>query len=168
MLGGDGGSYYVAYALLCAALGVVHIKVKSTEGVTITTKEFKIFQTSFLSAYSLMMLAELLCLASFYPTLVYLGLPLEKITRLYVVTVVSTSVCSLLMEVVDVGARKDKCVLSAVLYGISMMSLFLSSGHFELLLLGRVIYGAASALHHSAFEAYAVHEHSTLGFPDDW
>ena len=35
-------SYYIAYALMCAALGVTYIKVKSTEGLTITTKEFKV------------------------------------------------------------------------------------------------------------------------------
>jgi hypothetical protein len=37
-----------------------------------------------------------------------------------------------------------------------------------MLLMGRVVYGAASALHHSAFESYIVHEHATLGFPDEW
>jgi hypothetical protein len=58
-------------------------------------------------------------------------------------------------------------VLSALLYGISMCSIFLG-GHFDRLLLGRVIYGAASSLHHSSFEAYVIHEHTILGFPEDW
>ena len=58
---------------------------------------------------------------------------------------------SLFEQVIDLGARKDKCVLSALLYGASMCSIFLG-GHFDRLLLGRGVYGAASALHHSSFE----------------
>ena len=167
MIADGQGSYYVTYALLCAALGVTYIKVKSTEGLTITTKEFKIFQTGFLTAYSAMMLGELLCLASFYPTFIAFGLTLEQVTRLYIVTTISTTAFGIVAEIVDFGARKDKCVLSAILYAVSICSCFFG-GHFETLLLGRVVYGAASALHHSAFELYAIHEHATLGFPDDW
>eukprot|EP00597_Dinobryon_sp_UTEXLB2267_P005347 CAMPEP_0170062026 /NCGR_PEP_ID=MMETSP0019_2-20121128/3397_1 /TAXON_ID=98059 /ORGANISM="Dinobryon sp., Strain UTEXLB2267" /LENGTH=345 /DNA_ID=CAMNT_0010268051 /DNA_START=358 /DNA_END=1395 /DNA_ORIENTATION=+ len=40
--------------------------------------------------------------------------------------------------------------------------------HYEMLLMGRIVYGCASSLHHTSFEAYAVHQHATLGFPDDW
>jgi len=162
-------TYYLAYALICAALGVTYIKVKSTEGVTITTKEFKIFQTGFLTAYSAMMLGEMLCLASFYPTFSsFEKMDLEKVTRLYIVTIIATTGFGVLIDILDFGARKDKCVLSAVLYAISMMSILLFGGHYETLLLSRVVYGAASALHHSAFELYAIHEHATQGFPDDW
>ena len=167
MIADGHGTYYISYALLCAALGIAYIKVKSTEGLTITTKEFKIFQTGFLTAYSAMMLGELLCLASFYPTFTAFELTLEQVTRLYIVTVISSTAFGIVTEIVDFGARKDKCVLSAVLYAVSICSCFFG-GHFETLLLGRVVYGAASALHHSAFEMYAVHEHATLGFPDDW
>lgn len=169
MIGEGQSSYYLAYALLCALLGITYIKVKSTEGITITTKEFKIFQTGFLTAYSAMMLGELLCLASFYPTFIsFEGMNLEKVTRLYVVTIISTTIFGVLLDIVDFGARKDKCVGAAVLYAASMFSIFSFNGHYETLLLGRVLYGAASALHHSAFETYAIHEHATQGFPDDW
>jgi len=162
-------TYYLAYALICAALGVTYIKVKSTEGVTITTKEFKIFQTGFLTAFSAMMLGELLCLASFFPTFSSFDkMDLEKVTRLYIVTVVATTAFGVLLEIVDLGSRKDKCVLAAILYAVSMVSILLFGGHFETLLLSRVVYGAASSLHHSAFELYAIHEHATQGFPDDW
>eukprot|EP00596_Hydrurales_sp_CCMP1899_P004131 CAMPEP_0119035336 /NCGR_PEP_ID=MMETSP1177-20130426/2261_1 /TAXON_ID=2985 /ORGANISM="Ochromonas sp, Strain CCMP1899" /LENGTH=245 /DNA_ID=CAMNT_0006993399 /DNA_START=470 /DNA_END=1204 /DNA_ORIENTATION=+ len=41
-------------------------------------------------------------------------------------------------------------------------------GHFDMVLIGRIIYGAASALHHSSFESYVINEHTSLGFPDDW
>ena len=37
--------YYLGYAALCVLLGISYFKVKSTEGLTITTKEFKLFQT---------------------------------------------------------------------------------------------------------------------------
>jgi hypothetical protein len=48
-----------------------------------------------------------------------------------------------------------------------MFSLFFG-GHYEFLLMGRLVYGAAASLHHTSFEAYAVHEHASLGFPEDW
>jgi hypothetical protein len=169
MLGEGQTVYYLTWAALVAILGVAYIRVKSTEGVTITTKEFKIFQTGFLSAYSAMMLGELLCLSSFFPTFMsFDNMDLEKVTRLYIVTIISTTAFGVLIEIVDFGSRKDKCVVAAGLYALSMFSIFLFGGHFETLLLGRVVYGAASALHHSAFELYAIHEHATQGFPDDW
>ena len=50
--------FYLSYAGLVAALSIIYLKVKSTEGLTITTKEFKLFQSTFLSAYGLMILGE--------------------------------------------------------------------------------------------------------------
>lgn len=159
--------YYLGYALLCACLGVAYIKVKSTEGVVITTKEFKNFQNSFLTAYSLMIMCELMSVASFFHAFAFLKLSLEQITKLYVVTIFSTTAFGILVEIVDIGARKDKCMISAVLYSIGLVSMFFG-GHFEMLLLGRVVYGAAAALQHSSFEGYVIHEHTSRGFPDDW
>lgn len=159
--------FYLSYAFIAAMVGVAYLKVSSTEGVTITTKEFKIFQQSFLTGYSIMILCELIAAASFFHTFVYLNLTIEQITKLYVVTIFSSTMFGIVQEVIDIGSRKDKCVLSALLYGISMCSIFLG-GHFDRLLLGRVIYGAASSLHHASFEAYVIHEHAILGFPEDW
>ena len=161
------GIYYISYAAICIGLLVAYIRVKSAEGITITTKEFKIFQTSFLTGYSMMILCELISTASFYQTYVALNLSLEQVTKLYVVTIVSTTGCGILTEIVDVGTRKDKCVLSGILYSVAMLTIFLG-GHFDMVLIGRVVYGAASALHHSSFESYVINEHTSLGFPDDW
>jgi hypothetical protein len=155
--------------VLCAALIIAYIKIKSTEGVTITTKEFKIFQSNFLIGTSAMILCELLCTASFFHTFITLKLNLEQITKLYITTIVSTTGFGVIYEIFDIGSRKDKCILSALLYSVSMLSIFFgNSRHFGLLLLGRVLYGSASALHHSSFESYVIYEHTTLGFPDDW
>ena len=159
--------YYASYALICAALVITYIKIKSSEGITITTKEFKIFQSSFLTGYSLMILSELISTATFYYTFVSLKLSLEQVTKLYVVTIVSTTACGVLTEIIDVGSRKNKCVLSGILYCVAMSTIFFG-GHYDLVFLGRIIYGAASALHHSSFESYVIHEHTSLGFPDDW
>jgi hypothetical protein len=159
--------YYASYALICAALVITYIKIKSSEGITITTKEFKIFQSGFLTGYSLMILSELISTATFYYTFVSLKLSLEQVTKLYVVTIVSTTACGVLTEIIDVGSRKNKCVLSGILYCVAMSTIFIG-GHYDLVLLGRIIYGAASALHHSSFESYVIHEHTSLGFPDDW
>ena len=172
MIGTSSGLYYVSYAAICVALMVTYIRVKSAEEgkgsmTTPTTREFKIFQTSFLTGYSAMILCELISTASFYQTYVALHLTLEQITKLYVVTIVSTTGFGVLAEIVDLGSRKDKCVLSGVLYSASMLTVFLG-GHFDVVLIGRLVYGAASALHHSSFEAYVIHEHASLGFPDDW
>jgi hypothetical protein len=159
--------YYLSYALICAALVITYIRVKSTEGITITTKEFKLFQSSFLTGYSAMILCELISTASFFQTYIALNLSLEQVTKLYIVTIISTTVFGVLTEIVDIGARKDKCVLSGILYSVAMLTIFFG-GHFDMVLIGRIIYGAASALHHSSFESYVINEHTSLGFPDDW
>lgn len=148
-------------------VGIAYLKMQSTESAIITTAEFKVFQTSFLVGYSMMMLGELLTVASFYHTFTFLELTLEQITKLYIVTIVATTGFGVLVEIVDIGTRKSKSVLSALLYFIAMMSCFFG-GHFDMLLMGRIVYGAASALHHSALEAYVVHKHATFGFPDEW
>ena len=159
--------YYLSYALVCAALVITYIRVKSNEGITITTKEFKLFQSSFLSGYSAMILCELISTASFYQTFTALELNLEQITKLYIVTIISTTFFGVLTEIIDVGERKSKCVMSGILYSVAMLTIFFG-GHFETVLIGRIIYGAASALHHSSFESYVINEHTSLGFPDDW
>ena len=159
--------YYLSYGAICIALLITYIRVKSSEGITITTKEFKIFQSGFLTGYSAMILCELISTASFYHTYIALELSLEQITKLYMVTIVSTTTCGILTEIVDIGTKKDKCVLSGILYTVAMLTIFLG-GHFDLVLIGRVVYGAASALHHSSFESYVISEHTSQGFPDDW
>lgn len=161
--------YYLFYALLCGATGLTYLKIRSTEGHVITTNEFKIFQSGFLTGFSMVILCELIAAASFYHTFVHLKLSLEQITKLYLTTVGSTAVTSIVMEVVDLGTRKDKCALSAGLYSLSMFSIFFGGHkHMEMLMIGRIIYGTASALHHSSFENYALNGHTSLGFPEDW
>lgn len=161
--------YYLFYALLCGGTGLTYLKIRSTEGLVITTNEFKIFQSGFLTGYSLVILCELIAAASFFHTFVHLKLTLEQITKLYLTTVVSTTVTGIVMEVVDLGTRKDKCALSAGLYSLSMFSIFFGGHkHMEMLMIGRIVYGAASALHHSSFENYAINGHTSLGFPEDW
>lgn len=113
---------------------------------------------------------ELPCAATFYHTLISLKLTLEQITKLYLVTICSTALTAILMDIVDFGSRKDKCIISNLLYSISMFSMLFggTAQHYEMLLMGRIVYGIGSSLHHHSFEAYAVHQHATLGFPDDW
>jgi len=159
--------YYLVYAGAVAALGVLYIKVKSTEAMVITTKEFKSFQWSFLVAYSLITLGETVAAASFYVTLMHAQVPLEQITTMYVVTVASTTFFNSFLDIVDIGTRKNKCTLSAVLFAGSMFTLFFTE-HEGLYLLGRVAYGAAYSLLNSAFNSYLVQQHTTMGFPDDW
>lgn len=159
--------YYIVYFLLSVAVGLCYIKVKSTEGITITTKEFKIFQSGFLTGYSLLILCELLTASSFYHVFLDYKLTLEQITKLYIVTVISTTAFGIVAEIVDIGSKKDKCALSAILYAISMV-IILSGGHYEMLLIGRLFYGAGAALQQASFESYAVYEHTNRGFPDDW
>lgn len=161
--------FYLFYALLCGATGIAYLKFRSLEKTAVTTKEFKIFQSSFLTGYSIVILCEFIAAASFYHTFAYLKLSLQQITKLYLTTVGSTTVVGVLMEIIDIGTRKDKCILSAILYSVSMFSIFFGGHkHFEMLMMGRIVYGAASSLHHSAFESYAHNGHSSLGFPDDW
>ena len=159
--------YYLTYALVAAVVGICFLKMKSMEPLTITTKEFKSFQSSFMIGYMIMILGELIAIGSFYQTLTLLDLKLEQITKLYIVTIVSTTACSVLSDVIDFGPRRNKCIISAFLLFMSMLCIY-SGGHYELLMLSRVSYGAASSLLHSEFDAYLVQEHSSLGFPEDW
>lgn len=159
--------YYFSYAVICLLLGLAYIRSRSKEGTIITTKEFQIFQTSFVTGYALIIFSELIASASFYHTLLGLGVNLEKITKLYLTTIISSTLGSVALEIVDIGSKKDKCFIAALLYSISMFSIFFG-GHYEMLLMGRIAYGFASSIQHSCFEAYAIHEHTSRGFPDDW
>jgi MFS family permease len=160
--------YYLTYGVVSIVLLIVYLKLKSTESsVIVTTKEFQTFQSSFISGFSLVILCEFVAAASFYHTLITMHLELEQITRLYLVTVIASTIFSILLEIVDLGTRKDKCVLSALLYSVSMFSM-LFGGHYEMLLLSRILYGFAAALQQTSFELYAVHQHSSQGYPEDW
>ena len=159
--------YYLVYSLGCLAIGITYLKIKSTEEVTSTTNEFKLFQSGFVTGYCIMILGEIISTACFFHTFLYLQLSVEQITKLYVVTIVSTTSFGILGEIIDIGSRKSKCMLSSLLYGISLGSVFFG-GHYDMLLIGRVLFGAASAIHHSAFDAYIIYEHNTHGFPEEW
>lgn len=115
----------------------------------------------------MMILFEVIATASFFHTFLSMNMSLEKITNLYIVTTISTSIFNVLLEIIDIGSKKDKCILSTILYCVSMSSVFLG-GHHKMLSLGRIAYGAGAALQHSVFEAYVIHEHTTRGFLDDW
>jgi len=160
--------YYITYAVVFAVVGIFYLKLKSMEPLTITTKEFKDFQAIFMNGYTVMILGELVSIGSFYQTMILLDLSLLQVTKLYVITVVTTTVFGVLSDIVDFGSRRNKCVVSALLFTLSMGCILLSNGHFDLLMLSRVTYGIASSLLHSAFDAYLVQEHSSLGFPEDW
>lgn len=167
MIDSDHTSFYMAYAAIVVALIVCYLKIKSTEGVMITTKEFKKFQYGFLGGYGTIITAELIAVGSFFFIMMNLALDIEQITKVYITTIVSTTVWGILIEIFDIGSRRTKCALSAFLYGLSLFFLYFG-GHYEMVLLSRVVFGAASALHHSSFEAYIIHQHTILGFPDDW
>ena len=137
MIDASAYTYYLTYAMICACLGVTYIKLKSMERLTITTKEFKKFQQTFLIGYSVMILGELIANASFYHSLITLGLTLEQITKLYIVTIISTTMSGILIDIVDIGTRKDKCCASALLFSASMFTFFFG-GHYEMLMIGRV------------------------------
>ena len=161
--------YYVSYAIISLIIGLAYFKIKSTEGVIITTQEFKIFQSGFLTGYCLTTLGELLSYASFFHTCLYFKLTIEQITKLYVISVFSTTAFNILNDIIDIGSRKNKCLLSAVFYTISSFLLLFGRWEpYEMTLISRVFFGAASALHHSSFDSYIINEHSNNGFPDDW
>lgn len=159
--------YYLSYAAVCLATVIMYIKVRSTEAILITTKEFKIFRNSFLGGYIAVLFVELLSVASFYHVLTNLKLSLEEITDLYIVTIVSSAAFGAVIEIIDIGSRKSKCIMTALLFAISLFTLY-DGSNYELLLLGRVVYGLASVLLHSAFESYLVHENASIGYPEDW
>jgi hypothetical protein len=121
-MGGHESTYFLYYAALCVVLGLTYIKVSSTEGTTITTNEFQYFQKGFLSANSAIFLGELLSLASFYPIFLSLNNDISAITKLYIVYIISNTLCSFILDIIDFGTRKDKCILSCVLYTLSLFS----------------------------------------------
>lgn len=159
--------FYAFFIAACGGLGVVYLKVKSTEGIVITTKDFKDFQSKFLNGFSLMLIGELIASASFFATIFSLNFTFAQITSLFLATVVSSTFFSMVDEIFDIGARKDKCVLSSILYSIAMF-IMISGGQYEMLLFSRIVFGAASAFHHSSMDSYAHQQHTSLGFPDEW
>ena len=167
MIDPDAYLYYITFAFVSCALLVFYVRAKSSEGTVITTKDYQMFQTAFVTGYGLVIFAELVASASFYHVLMQMHLSLEQVTRLYLASTISSTLGAILLEIADIGARKDKCVLCALLFSGAMFSVFFG-GHYEMLLLGRIAYGLASALQHSCFEAYALHTHASSGFPDDW
>lgn len=159
--------FFVAFAGICVVVGLTLLKVQSTEPITITTNEFKAFQSNFLIGYMTVMMGEVLCVASFFHILSSLKLSVDDITQLYIVSVVATTVFGVITEIFDIGSRRDKCVATALLYAVATFTLF-SGGNMEILIIGRCLYGAGSVLLHSAFDSYLVHDHTSQGFPDDW
>jgi MFS family permease len=167
MIDSDLTIYYATFAFLCVGLGVAYIRARSLENTVIATQEFRLFQGAFVAGYAIVIFAELLASASFFHTVISLSMTLEQATRLYLATIVSSTFGAILLEIADLGARRDKCILCAILYCLAMLTMF-SGSHYEMLMLGRVIYGLAAALQHNCFEAYAVHTHTSHGYPEDW
>ena len=167
MISDDEYIFFVAFAGLCVVLVLTLLKVQSTEPITITTDEFKSFQSNFLVGYMTVMMGEVLCVASFFHILTSLKLSFDNITLLYIVSVSSTAIFGVVTEIFDVGSRRDKCVMTAIIYAVATFTLF-SGGNMEILIIGRCLYGAGSVLLHSAFDSYLVHDHTSQGFPDDW
>jgi hypothetical protein len=159
--------YYFVYAVASVIAIVICIKVQSMESIVITTSDFKLFQSNFLSAYMLMIFGEVFSVASFYHMMNVSGLTLSQTADLYIVTILSSSVFGLILEIVDFGSKREKCIASAILYALSTASLYFGD-YFEILLIGRIINGVASSLLHTSFDAYLVQEHNSQGFPDDW
>jgi MFS transporter, MFS domain-containing protein family, molybdate-anion transporter len=158
--------FYLGYGVLCVIAILVQIKVQSTETITITTPEFKSFQWNFLMGYLASILGEILSVASFYSTILTISLDNEQIAHLFVISILASTLFGLLIEIIDFGSKRTKCVLSAVLFALASLTLF--SSHYDILILGRILYGGGSVLLHSGFDSYLIHEHNSQGFPDDW
>jgi hypothetical protein len=97
--------YYLTYAGVVVVLLLTNLRVRGSEPVVITTKEFKRFQGAYLAGYALSLLGELFSNAYFY---YIFSDNAERCVRLYVVTTVSSTVFSSIFEIVDIGSRKNK------------------------------------------------------------
>jgi hypothetical protein len=167
MIGKSQTSYYITYAIVSFLVIIAYVKVKSTEGLVITTKDFKKFQSNVLNVYSITILCEFMTVASFFHSFIFLKQSLDKIIILFVTSTVTSALFGILSETFDVGGRKYKYALSIFLYFLSMTTILIGTS-LDHYIIGRVCYGAASALHHTSFESYLLHEHASRGFPDDW
>lgn len=157
---------YISYIILCLVAIILQIKIQSTELIIITTEEFKLFQWNYLFGYLGSLLGEILSVGSFFCTLQSLELTNQQISHLFVISILSVTCFSLLNEILDITSKRMKCIASVILFTLATMTLF--SNHYDILILGRILYGAASALLHSGFDSYLIHEHNSQGFPDDW
>jgi hypothetical protein len=166
MIGEENTIFYWIYGILGTIIVIALIKLRQKDSLIITTNEFQQFQLHYLVGFISLIFAEVLCISTFYPILVQLKLSMDEITDLYIVSICSIAFFNVLLEIIDLGSRRGKCVLSTVLFLIATLTLF--SNNFEILLLGRIFYGGGSVLLHTAFDAFLIHEHSTKGFPDDW
>ena len=51
--------YYLSYGLVAVALLLIHLRVRSNEPVVITTKEFRRFQSSYVTGYGLTLMVRI-------------------------------------------------------------------------------------------------------------
>ena len=158
--------FYWIYGILGTIIVIAFIKLHQKDSIMITTNEFQRFQWNYLIGFISLIFAEVMCLSTFYPILMQYKLSMDEITDLYLVSICSIAFFNILLEIIDLGSRRWKCILSTVLFLIATLTLF--SNNFEILLLGRIFYGGGSVLLHTAFDAFMIHEHATKGFPDDW
>ena len=158
--------FFFSYFLICFFAILLQIKLQSIETIIITTLNFKLFQNSFLYGYILSILGELLLIGSFYITLIEMNLNYYHIIKLFLISLASTTFFGLFIEIIDIGSKRMKCILSAILFGLGTLTMFLHN--YDILVIGRIFYGIGSSLLHSGFDSYLIHEHNSQGFPDEW
>ena len=168
--------YACASALGCAALAFMLLRppkfASSSDGyggggnhkrTEQTTQSFKRFQRTFLAIFYVMMAADWIQGAYVYRLYEHYGFSMAENGRLFVAGFASSMVFGLVAgPAIDKYGRRNGCLAYGVLYLGSCAVKHSSS--FNVLLVGRVLGGAATSILFSAFEAWMVAQHTNQNF----
>jgi hypothetical protein len=127
-------------------------------------RDLREFRARYIAVHLLCSFADLLQGAYVFRLYESKGLPMEIITRLLMSSIVSAMVCGTWTgTAVDRFGRRAGCLAFCVLHIVQCLCLFSES--FNILLLGRLLSGAASTLLGTSFETWLIAEHHGRCYP---
>ncbi|XP_028407733.1 molybdate-anion transporter-like isoform X2 [Dendronephthya gigantea] len=144
-------------ALVLMCLGT-HWKTRSSDDER-SCEEFKRFQKIYITVYLLATAADWLQGPHVYVLYESYGLSSKEIGELFVGGFASSMIFGTFIgSLADKCGRKLNCLIYAVLYGAACVTKHFSN--YNILMVGRILAGVATSILFSAFESWAICEHS--------
>ncbi|CAK9111493.1 unnamed protein product [Durusdinium trenchii] len=160
------GDLYTATSLpLLAVTCVLGWLTRPTADAEQVPKGFQQFQFQYLLVWFLAITADWLQGPYVYELYASYGWSKADIARLFVAGFASSMLTGTFIgSVADAWGRKFCAILYCILYGLACLTKHVNV--YGVLMLGRLLGGAATSLLFSTFECWMVGEHKRCGFPD--